>query len=146
MAEAFQKPRILVVDDDPDFISDMTALLSSEFEVTSAANTVEARDSWKNKPPKCVLLDMNLPHYFADNPMYEGLAFLSHIKSQSSLFNADEIPVIAVTAGVVENYLKSVKQLGIAGIYNKPFDMKKLKTCIWSLIGERGEVDRETQN
>ena len=144
MSMPFQKPRILVVDDDPDFVSDMTAFLSSEFDVTSAANTVEARDSWQKMPPRCVLLDMHMPNHFGKHPDSEGLAFLSHVKSQPSAFDSDKVPVIIVTAGLENDGIKFAQQLGISTIYNKPFDIKKLKTSIWSLIGKRGEAGQES--
>lgn len=132
-----KKPRILIIDDDPDFVSDMTAFLSSEFEVTSAENTILASDSWKKSPPECVLLDLNMPRCFADDSRWEGLSFLNHIRGKSDLYRADGIPVIVVTSSTGKSHISRAHRMGITEVYSKPVDIKRLKTTIWSLLGCR---------
>lgn len=134
MTSVPRKPRILIVDDDPDFVSDMTVFLSPEFEITSAQNAVQANDSWKRLPPECVLLDLEMPKYFANDSRYEGLSFIAHIKSETDDYKTKHIPVIVVTSGAGQAHIALALRLGISDIYNKPINVKHLKTTIWSLI------------
>lgn len=134
MTSVPRKPRILIVDDDPDFVSDMTVFLSPEFEITSAQNTVQASDSWKRLPPECVLLDLQMPKYFANDSRYEGLSFIAHIKNETADYKNNQIPIIIVTSGAARAHIALALRLGISDIYNKPINVKQLKTTIWSLI------------
>ena len=137
MALAPGKPRILIVDDDPDFISDITILLSSEFEIASAQDTVQAGDSWKKSPPECILLDLQMPKYYASDSRSEGLSFIAHLRKQPEGFKIGQVPVIVVTSSAGKAHIARAHQLGISNIYSKPFDIKKLVTTIWSLIESR---------
>jgi CheY-like chemotaxis protein len=135
-----KKPRVLIIDDDDDFVSDMTIMLSSEFEITSAGSTLEARDRWAKYPPKCVLLDLHLPRHFGDDPQTEGLSFIDHISNDPAMRSAVGVPVIAVTSGAGTAPAGKVQELGIAAVYRKPPDLKRLKTAIWHLIASREET------
>ena len=130
----------MIIDDDDDFVSDMTIMLSSEFEITSAGSTLEARDCWAQHPPKCVLLDLHLPRHFGDDPQTEGLSFIDHISNDPAMRSAVGVPIIAVTSGADTAPVRRVQELGIAAVYQKPPDLKRLKTAIWHLIAGREET------
>lgn len=131
-----EKPRILIVDDDDEFISDLKILLSSEFEVDGATGTLQACEMLEEYRPDCLLLDLNMPVYFGENPDDEGLSFLRHIRNEKALRSVSKIPVIILTARQKADYLTAANEYGIATLYNKPPDIKRLKTSIWSLITE----------
>ena len=136
-----EKPRILIVDDDDEFISDLKILLSSEFEVNGATGTLQACEMLEEYRPDCLLLDLNMPIFFGQNPDEEGLSFLRHIRKETALRSISKVPVIILTARQKMDYLTAINEYGIATLYNKPPDIKRLKTSIWSLISENnGEL------
>jgi len=139
MGKWSEKPRVLIIDDDDDFVSDLKVLLSSEFEVNSATGTLQASEILEEFNPDCVLLDLNMPVYFGDNPNNEGLSFLRYIRNEAALRSVSKVPVIILTARQKMDYLAETNEYGIGSLYNKPPDIKRLKTSIWSLISESNE-------
>ena len=80
------KSRVLIIDDDQDFIDDMTLLLENDFQVASTTTVDQVLKLLATVDPDVVLLDLMLGE--ADN----GLEVLSQIK------NVDEnLPVIMIT-------------------------------------------------
>jgi len=128
------KPRVLIVDDDDEFISDLKILLSSEFEVNGATGTRQAKEMLDAYRPDCLLLDLKMPVYFGDNPGLEGLSFLKHIRTKTGFASANQMPVIVLTARSKLDDLAGVKELGVGKLYQKPPDIKRLKTAIWNLV------------
>ncbi len=129
-----EKPKVLIVDDDADFISDMKVLLSSEFDIKSAGGTRQAWEMLEEDRPHCMLLDLNMPEYFGDNPDDEGFSFLRHVSEKSSHRPDENIPVIILTAHHRNDSSELAKKCGVSTFYHKPPDIKRLKTSIWNLI------------
>lgn len=129
-----KKPRILIVDDDTDFISDMTIMLSPEFEVFSTVSTADAEEKWMECRPDCVLLDLQLPEHYGDNPDTEGFAFISHLRKKPATLTINKTPVIVVSAHANKAADQLAAELGIESIYRKPANIGKLKTTIWKSI------------
>jgi CheY-like chemotaxis protein len=129
-----QKPLVLIVDDDADFVSDLAALLSSEFEIMSASDTREACDRWLEMRPDCILLDLNMPEYFGHDSAREGLAFLNHIRSAYESRTRALTPVIVVSACGDDIATREAKALGAHHIFRKPLDIKHLKASIWNEV------------
>lgn len=83
------KKRILVVDDEPDFVAMMKELLVDEgYEIEVAYNGVEAINKVKSNPPDVILLDVMMPEK-------DGYQVCSELKQDDQ--HAD-IPVILLTA------------------------------------------------
>ena len=131
-----EKPRILIVDDDDEFISDLKILLSSEFDVDGATGTKRAREMIEEYQPDCLLLDLNMPEHYGHDPESEGLSFLKYIRSESGMSPFSKVPVIVLTARRKTDYLAIANQFGVTALYIKPPDIKRLKTSIWSLVAE----------
>jgi len=102
--------RILVVDDDPDFVEiTRTILLASGYGVSTAASGEEALESMRREPPDLVLLDVmmssvldgvNVSHAMSADPILKGIpiVMLSSIASSPSagMFPTDEyLPIDA---------------------------------------------------
>ena len=62
-----RKRRILIIDDDEEFLSDLTILLSEYFQIEVASGTQEAMDKMRQELPDCLLLDVEMPPYFGDD-------------------------------------------------------------------------------
>ena len=128
------KPRVLIVDDDSDFISDLKILLSSEFEILAATGTQRAMEILSEHQPDCLLLDLNMPEYFGKNPREEGISFLKYLREVADPRIAARIPVIVLTAYQASNQNDYPAEYGISSLYHKPPDIKHLKTAIWKLV------------
>lgn len=82
--------RILVVDDDPDFVEiTRTILEANGYEVTAAASGDEALRSMRADPPDLVLLDVMM------TTLLDGLN-VSHVMSEDPLLG--KVPVIMVSS------------------------------------------------
>ena len=88
--EAGVAPRVLLVDDDPDFVEIATRILSKEgYDVTSAGGGKQAIKAMKTKRPDLVLLDVMMA-----DPL-EGVAVSREMASTPEL---KEIPVVMVSS------------------------------------------------
>ena len=132
-----QKPLVLIVDDDADFVSDLVVMLSSEFEIMSASDTREACDRWLEMRPDCILLDLNMPEYFGHDSAREGLAFLNHIRSAHESRTPTPTPVIVVSACSDDTVAGEAKALGAHHFFRKPLDVNHLKASIWIEVSSR---------
>jgi two-component system, OmpR family, alkaline phosphatase synthesis response regulator PhoP len=85
------KPRILIVDDDPDFIEVTSRILKTRpYEVTSANNGEEGVEKIREQRPDLILLDIVMPKK-------DGYLVADEISKDSSLA---KIPIIAITGFV----------------------------------------------
>ena len=102
--------RILVVDDDPDFVEiTRTILLANGYVVSTAASGEEALKSMRSDPPDLVFLDVmmssvldgvNVSHAMSADPILKGIpiVMLSSIASSpaAGMFPTDEyLPIDA---------------------------------------------------
>ena len=91
VAAASERDRVLVVDDDEAIREAVRDLLEDDgYEVTTAANGVEALEVLRDAPaPTAVLVDMMMP-------IMDGWQLLQELKAEPEL---SKIPVIAMSAG-----------------------------------------------
>ena len=110
--------RILIVEDTPIIREPMARLLTNEgFEVTSAANGVEAIASLEEHPVDLVLLDVLMPKM-------NGVSFLENFRGDPRW---SEIPVIAVTSVLDSTWLLRLRELNVRTVINKGhFELDKL--------------------
>lgn len=129
-----RKPRVLIVDDDDEFMADLKILLSSEFEVSTAMGTRRASELLAQHRFDCLLLDLQMPGYFGSNPDLEGLSFLGHIRADLNLDAKGRIPVIILTAHAGSGSMAAAEKYGISTLYQKPPDVKRLTAAIWNMV------------
>lgn len=104
--------KILIVDDNPDAINILTAILDSEYEVTPARDGLEAIQKVRNESPALVLLDIMMPKK-------DGYEVLKEMKADPKF---SKIPVIMLSAKTdPESRNKSFK-LGANDYISKPID------------------------
>jgi len=132
-----QKPLVLIVDDDADFVSDLAVMLSSEFKIMSASDTREACERWLEIRPDCILLDLNMPEYFSDDATREGLAFLTHMRSEHESRMPSPTPVIVVSGCTDDRTAGEARALGANGFFRKPLNVNHLKASIWNEVSSR---------
>jgi CheY-like chemotaxis protein len=86
-----KKPRILIVDDDPDFVEVTSRILKTRpYEITSACNGEEGVQKIREQRPDLILLDIMMPKK-------DGYIVADEISRDDTLSN---IPIIAITSFV----------------------------------------------
>lgn len=108
------RSRVLVVDDDPQILSGLEALLSDEWDVRTASTGKEALTAFADFSPDVVLLDVQLPDF-------SGMELLHQFKMYS------ETAAVIMMSGVgnLERVIESMK-LGAETFLQKPFDYDSL--------------------
>ncbi|MBI4432595.1 MAG: response regulator [Candidatus Omnitrophica bacterium] len=112
-----RKKRILVVDDEPGFLSLITEYFKShQYEVFSAGNLEDAVSAFHKQAPGVVLLDFNMP-------IVNGDKFLPILQEVDPF-----IKVIVITGYTLENVEDKFKGLGYFAFFEKGgLALEKLK-------------------
>jgi DNA-binding NtrC family response regulator len=118
MIEPSVRQRLLIVDDDPNVVAGLEALLVDEWEVKTAATAREARSVFAEFSPDVVLLDMMLPDG-------SGVDVLHDLKMYS-----EAVSVIMMSGvGTIDSVVESMK-LGAETFLQKPFDYSLLSLTL----------------
>ncbi len=119
------KKRILLVDDDPQFIETISELLRlKEYDVLTALDCLTAIDILQDHPIDVLITDIVMPNY-------DGLELIITVREQ---FN--NLKIIAISGGGKidkKTYLMMAKGLRADAVLEKPFLCSELDTLIKSL-------------
>ncbi len=108
------KKRILVVDDEPDFVKMIKGRLESTgYEVDTACEGREALTKIEAVRPDVVLLDIMMPKL-------DGISVLKKIREQDQ-----DLPIFMITASTSVEKFKLSKKLNASGYIFKTSDLKK---------------------
>jgi CheY-like chemotaxis protein len=111
------RPRILIVDDEPDFISTVQCQLRwCRYDVSGACDGAEGLKKAAAWKPNLILLDINMPRL-------SGHEVLKHLRADPKL---KHIPVIMLTATCEPEDIAAVSAYGVADYVAKPFDFSEL--------------------
>ena len=112
--DAALSKKILVVDDEKDFLFIMEYWLKSKgYEVKAANDGFQAVELVKTFNPNIILLDVNMPGI-------DGLETLKRIRQ----FNKD-VPVIIITAYIEEERAAETSTYQISGLFYKDKDFEE---------------------
>lgn len=108
--------RVLMVDDEPDFLESVSYWLSSKgYAVQKASDGESALELIKSNPPNVVFLDCMMPKM-------DGFETLRRIRALNKT-----LPVIMVTAGISdENKFAGARALGMSGFFPKGSSLDQL--------------------
>ena len=124
-----KKPRILVVDDDPDICELLLMLLADwGYDCVAAANGQEAMREVEQAMPKMILLDMKMP-------VMNGAQFAKAFRDRFGR----RVPLVVVTAA--ENARRSAEEVHADAWMGKPFAIEELLAIIRRFI----EPSRSTE-
>ena len=137
MAET-QRGKILIVDDEPDVVSYLSALLKDAgYEIMVAENGQEATEIVQRERPALVSLDMSMPEK-------SGVRFYREMRDDAEL---RKIPIVIVTGvsspwaspdgtGSFERFISRRKQVPPPdGFFEKPIDPDAFVRKIADLLG-----------
>ncbi len=109
--------RILYIEDSPSNRLLVTRILLVEgYEVLEASDGVEGIAMARSEHPDLILMDMNLPEV-------DGYELTAKIKDDPELA---DIPVVAMTANVMQGDREKALQAGCIGYIPKPIDVDSL--------------------
>lgn len=117
---------LLIVEDDREFVDDLFTMWSPPLPVARASSGEEAYRYLQTGVPSLVLLDLNLPHYLADNDDGEGLQILTYIRSRIG----SDVPVIVVTRENTSEARSYAADLGVSDFLGKPLDVGNLERAV----------------
>lgn len=88
-----EKTKILVIDDDPDFVDAVTPILQSAlYDVISASNPAEGKEKALSEKPDLILLDIMM------DSLFDGFSLCHEIKTSKEFESMKDTPVIFVSA------------------------------------------------
>jgi type II secretory ATPase GspE/PulE/Tfp pilus assembly ATPase PilB-like protein/CheY-like chemotaxis protein len=117
---------VLLVDDEDQLRKVMKDLLEREgYDVTEAADGVQALDQVDRHAPDIIVLDLNLPGL-------DGYGVLNHLRSRPA---TNDIPVVVLTAHGDEESEVRVFELGADDFLSKPFRARALSARLQAVLG-----------
>ena len=121
---------LLIVEDDSDVRNYLVNEFRNEFNIIEAENGLVALEISKEKPLDIVLSDIMMPKM-------NGIEFCNAFKKDIA---TSHIPLILLTAkSSIENKIEGI-EFGADDYIVKPFNVKYLRTKIYSLIRKREEM------
>lgn len=122
------KGRLLVVDDDRDFVTALAARLELRgFQVTKAFDGKEGFEKACAEKPDAVILDVRMPEM-------NGFEVCKKMKADE---NCKEIPVIMLTGKSDPGDVQTAKDIGADAYFIKPFDLDTLLYEIYALLRKK---------
>ena len=119
--------RVLVVDDDADIrrLASMSLSRVGGYEVSSVASGSECLEQLAGELPDAVVLDVMMP-------VMDGPATLLGIRDNP---RTHDLPVVFLTAGVVDADVDRLRTMAVSGVLQKPFDPLLLPGQLADVLG-----------
>ena len=115
------KPKILVVDDDPDLVRALRLRLrANNYEVATASDGYAAIACAQKERPALIILDLGLP-------VGDGFVVLDRLQNSDTLAG---IPVIVLSARDPQSNEERALKAGAAAFFQKPADNDELMNVI----------------
>jgi CheY-like chemotaxis protein len=116
--------RLLVVDDDPDILQLLKAILEAyQFTVETATNGRDALDRVHAAVPDGIFLDLRMP-------IMDGYEALDILRREHP-----SVPIIVITASTTGDVVRRVRARGADGCLVKPFAPQELHTTLREAFG-----------
>jgi DNA-binding response OmpR family regulator len=123
------KPKILVVDDDPDLVRALRLRLrANQYDIATATDGYSAIATAQKEHPDLILLDLGLP-------AGDGFIVLDRLQKSDTLAG---IPVIVLSARDPQNNEQRALKAGAAAYFQKPADNDELLNVIRTNLASSG--------
>jgi DNA-binding response OmpR family regulator len=120
------RPKILVVDDDPDLVRALRLRLrANNYDVATATDGYSAIASAQKEHPALIILDLGLP-------VGDGFVVLERLQNSDALAG---VPVIVLSARDPQSNEERALKAGAAAFFQKPADNDELMNVIRVSIG-----------
>lgn len=109
------KPKILIIDDDPGYLESISLALESHFFVLTASSASDALGIVNGTDKaSLILLDLHMPGM-------TGVEFIETIRSANN-----NVPILVVTGKGRQEWARRCAELGVEGYMDKLVDMDEL--------------------
>jgi DNA-binding response OmpR family regulator len=130
-----QKAKILLVDDDPDILDSMSAVLTTRYTVVTARDGQDGLDKLRSEKPDLMILDLMMPRM-------DGFAVCEELLDPRWA-KYSNIPIIILTsvkegAGRRRYELGTGLQLRVSDYIEKPIDPPTLLTRVETYLRKKG--------
>lgn len=113
--------KVMMIDDDKEFLSELTESLSLVgYETVPVGDALQAVEKALTIKPDIILVDLKMPRL-------NGFSLTAELKHFTETMN---VPVIAITGYFREDYVALMNLCGIHGILRKPFNVLEAITKI----------------
>ena len=120
-----KRAKILIVDDEPDYVSTVECRLGwCGYNIITAANGQEGLEKALNEKPDLIILDTSMP-------VMNGHEMLERLRKHPQL---KHLPVIMVTALCEVQDISTASSYGISDYIAKPFDFTDLTEKIEGVL------------
>ncbi len=120
------KPKILLVDDDPDLVRALRLRLrANNYDVSTASDGYSAIAQAQKDRPALIILDLGLP-------VGDGFVVLDRLQNSDSL---SSVPVIVLSARDPQTNEERALKAGASAFFQKPADNDELLNVIRVSIG-----------
>jgi len=128
-----ERPRILVVDDEPDVRNIVSKTLAmADYEVHTAIDGPSAMEQLRKTQYDLLVTDLRMPGM-------DGLTLIREARRHSG----DDLPVIIITAYSTEACAIEAINMGISGYLTKPFRLPRILSLAARALGEPVPTDPE---
>ena len=128
---AAPRPRILVVDDEPQIVRALKVVLrEAGFEASAAETASEALDSAAVRPPEAAIIDLVLPDG-------DGIELTRRLREWS------EMPILVLSAVGEENQKVRALEAGADDYVTKPFGARELIARLQAALRRAGRGEEE---
>lgn len=123
--EAADRPRVLIAEDDDSLRRLLELRLDSDgFEPRTACDGMQALEVMEEWLPDIVVCDVMMPHL-------SGISVVREMRDRESTAS---VPIILLTARCFDEDIQEVMNLGGVTYMAKPFDFRRLKEKLHSLL------------
>ena len=123
------KPRLLVIDDNPDIRNLVGEILGEEYEIHQAADGREGLAKAARLVPDIIICDIMMP-------VMDGLEATRRIRSMNRR-DAMTIPIVAMSANAFQEDVEKSLAAGLNEHLTKPLDEKKLTETMKKYLGNK---------
>ena len=127
------KPKILIVEDNPDIRQMIKEELKDEFYVKEASNGKEGYDTVLKEKPQLIISDILMP-------IEDGISMLKRIKENPKINN---IPIFMLTAKNSEETKIECLSMGANDYIEKPFSLEFVKWKVKNTLISRNQLKEE---
>ena len=131
------KGKLLVVDDDKDFVVALAGRLDARgFETIKAFDGKEGLEKVYAEKPDAIILDVTMPDI-------NGFDVCKKLKTDE---NCKEIPIIMLTGRSNPEDVKLAKDMGADAYFTKPFELDMLLYEVYALLRMKKKKSTEERN
>ena len=123
------KPSVLLVDDEPDILFSLHALLRREFDVATAESGGAALESLAHRPAHVLMTDQRMPSMTG-----------SQLLTQSRRVSPDTVAIIFTGYADIKAVIEAINHGHIFRYITKPWDPDDLVAVLWEAAAHYNEL------